>query len=443
MNQKNTLNVKIVNSGDHAVSDHTLNLTINGKAKALANFSIPEQGSVTVPLNYIVSDSGVNNGMVSIDDYPITFDDKFYFSYNVTNSIPILIVNGIDSNKNINAALGAEKSFLKNNVLTGNVDYSSFDKYNFIILNELPEISSGLAASLKTFIEKNGNVLVIPSSKDMNTESYNSFLNLCAADGFSGSKNDSISITPIDKQEPFYANTYEDMPRNVSMPKVNRYIQVQKSGNARSRAILSLNNGDPFLSMVPQGKAYLFVSAVPFNDAWTNFAHHWLFLPSLYKMAFYHNKEQPIAYTIDKDNQISIPSISGDEKRIFSLTKDSTEFIPNQRMMDGSVQLYVEGLIHTAGYYHLKDNQPGSVNTLKSYQFAFNYDRSESVMKFISSSDIKDAITSINGDVLSPGKVSLKKQVLELEAGINIWKWFIWAALVFLLCEMLVTRFWK
>jgi len=443
MNQKNTLNVKIVNSGDHAISDHTLNFDINGKAKALANFSIPEQSSMVVPLNYTISDSGINNGIVSIDDYPITFDDKYYLNYNVTNSIPILVINGIDSNKNISSAFGAERSFLVHNVLTGNVDYSSLDRYNFIILNELPEISSGLAASLKTYMEKNGNVLVIPSSKDINTESYSSFFTLCAADGFIGDKTDSVGFAPLDKQEPFFANIIEDMPRNVSMPKANKYFQEQKTANGRARALLSLSNGDPVLSMVPQGKGYLFVSAVPFNDTWTNFAHHWLFLPSLYKMAFYHTREQPIAYTIDKDNLISITSISGDEKRIFSLAKDSIEFIPNQRMLEGSLQLFVEGLIHTAGYYHLKDNQPGNATALKPYQFAFNYDRSESIMKFTNPGDIKDAILDIRGDVLNPGKVSLKKQVKELEAGINIWKWFIWAALVFLLGEMLVTRFWK
>ena len=160
-------------------------------------------------------------------------------------------------------------------------------------------------------------------------------------------------------------------------------------------------------------------------------------------MAFYHNKEQPIAYTIDKDNLISIPSITGDDKRIFSLAKDSTEFIPNQRMLEGSLELFVEGLVHSAGFYQLKDNQPGTAAALKNDQFAFNYDRNESVMKFMIPSDIKGAITDLNGDVLHPGNVSLKKQVKDLEAGINIWTWFIWAALVFLLGEMLVIRFWK
>jgi len=160
-------------------------------------------------------------------------------------------------------------------------------------------------------------------------------------------------------------------------------------------------------------------------------------------MAFYHNREQPIAYTIDKDNLINIPSITGDDKRIFSLAKDSSEFIPNQRMLEGSLQLFVEGMIHSAGFYHLKDNAGGSTPALKPFVFAYNYNRDESVMKFVQPSDIQDQTSSISGSILNPGKVSLKKQVKELEAGINIWKWFIWASLVFLLGETLITRFWK
>jgi hypothetical protein len=443
LGQKNTLYVKIINSGKEKISDHTLNLSINGKAKGIANFTIAEEGSVVVPVNYTITEDGVNTGIVSIDDYPITFDNQFYFSYNVTKTVPVLVINGSTPNNNINIAFGQEKSFSLTNVAAGNLDYSALDKYNFIILNELSEISSGLAAGLNTYLQKSGNVLVLPSSGDINLESYSSFLSLLSADRFSGVTNYTVGVNPIDKQNPFFANIYEEMPRNVAMPQVNKYFKVQKNPAGRVRELLKLNNGDPFLTMVPEGKGYLFVFSIPIQDAWSNINHHWLFLPALYKMAYYHNKEAPLFYTIDKDNVVNIPSLTGDEKKIYTLAKDSSEFIPNQKMLEGTLQLYVEGLVHTAGFYHLKESRNTGSALPGQYVFAFNYNRSESDMKYVSASDIKDKITGTGAAVLNPGKVSLKKEVMELEAGINLWKWFIWASLVFLLGETIITRFWK
>jgi hypothetical protein len=207
--------------------------------------------------------------------------------------------------------------------------------------------------------------------------------------------------------------------------------------------LLTMNNGAPLLFTAAEGKGYLFMSAIPYQEDWSNYTRHWLFLPALYKMAFYHNKEEPLYYTIDKDNMIDVPSLSGDEKKIYSLAKDSTEFIPNQKMQQGNLQMYVEGLVRTAGFYQLKDNQHNAGINGSQYVFAFNYNRKESEMKFNAPSDIKTLAGSMDATVINPGNISLKKQVQELESGINVWKWFIWAALVFLLGETLITRLWK
>jgi len=441
-NQKNTLYVKVVNSSNEKITDHTLNLSINGKAKALSNFTIPEQGSAIVSMIYTITDTGINKGIVTLDDYPITFDNQFYFTYNVTKTVPVLVISGGSANANINAAFGQEKSFSLTNVSSGNIDYSTFEKYDFIILNELPEISTGLAGSLKTYMEKTGNVLVLPSSKDINLESYNNFLALSSSDRFDNVVTSTIGVAAIDKQNQFFTNVYEDMPRNVAMPQVTKYYKIQKTKSGKDRELLSLSNGDPFLSMAPEGRGYLFVSSIPFVDDWSNYNHHWLFLPALYKMSFFHNKEEPLYYIIDKDNVVNVPSITEDEKKIYSLSKDNNEFIPNQKMLEGTLQLFIEGMIHTDGYYQLKDNQKDKAS-IQQHIYAFNYDRKESMMKFLPVSDIKDRAKEIDASILNSGNVSLKKQVKELEAGINVWKWFIWGALVFLLGETLITRFWK
>jgi hypothetical protein len=441
INQKNTLYVRIQNSGSEKITDHTLNLSINGKGKGIANFSIPEQSSVVVQMPYTITDDGNNKGVVSLDDYPVTFDNQFYFNYNVTKTVPVLIMNGGAESKSLKAAFGAEKAFELTSVSAGSLDYSTLSKYNFIVLNELPEISSGLAAALKSYMEKSGNLLLIPPSKDINPESYGNFLSQVSADRFGAISNGATGVNAINKQEPFFANIGDEISKNVSMPAVLKYYKQQKNPGSKVRDLLTLNNGDPLLSMVPQGKGYLFVSSIAFEDDWSNITQHWLMIPALYKMAFYHNKEAPLYYIIGKDNLVNVPSVTGDEKRVYSLAKDSIEFIPNQKMLEGTLQLFVEGLVRQGGFYLLKDNEKGGM--LQNYVFAFNYNRMESVMKFVSAADIKDKMGNTGAIVLNPGKISLKKEVASLDGGINLWKWFIWASLVFLLGETILTRFWK
>lgn len=437
--QKNTLKVRIVNTGDDEVKDRTLSLTINGKPRSLATYSVPALGSAVVPIVYTISDEGINQGALSIDDYPITFDNTLYFSYPVTRTIPVLCINGAGPNKYISQAFAAERSFALTNADDGALDYSSFARYDFIILNELKSISTGLAAQLQEFAAKKGNILVIPPVADMDNSAYNSFLQALMSNSYGAAVNGPASVAPIDMHNPFFANIFDEISSNTSMPLATRYYQVSKLSSSRENALLRFTNGDIFLSEVPVGRGYLFLSAVPYNESWSNFPVHGLVLPLLYKMAFFHHFSDRLYYIIGQDNYLQVNSAADDKEKIFRLKKDSFDIIPPQRMLNGNLNLFVEGLIHAAGQYTLSNKEANTGGQV----YSFNYDRKESEMKFLSPSDIRDQTASLKATVIDPGKISLSHTIKEAQAGTKIWKWFILTTLLFLLAETLVIRFWK
>lgn len=437
--QKNTLKVRIVNTADDEVKDRTLSLTINGKSKGLATYSVAALGSTVVSMVYTITDDGVNEGMLSIDDYPIAFDNTLYFSYPVTKTIPVLCINGANENANITEAFAAEHSFALINVSEGTLDYTSLSKYDFVILNELKSISSGLASVLKDFTAKRGNLLIIPPSADMNQASYNAYLQEMMANSYGNVVTSSTGVAPLDLHNPFFANIFEEMSSNTGMPLATKYYQLSRLSNTREDNLMKFTNGDAFLTAVPAGRGYIFLSAVPYTETWSSFPNHGLFLPFLYKMVFFHHFADRLYYVIDQDNYLRVNSSADDKEKIFRLRKDSLEMIPPQRMLNGNLNLFVEGLIPAAGHYTLSNKESSD----KIEVYSFNYSRKESEMKFLSGSEIKEQTAGIKAAVLDAGNISLSHTIKEAQAGTKIWKWFILATLLFLLAETLVTRFWK
>lgn len=440
LNQSNTLLARIKNASSNPVEEGTLTLHINNKQKAIANFSIAANEYTDVKITFTITENGYNKSVLSINDFPITFDDTYYFSFKVSKFVPVLCINGEKPNPFIERAFSAEKAFQFQQLPQGNIDYSTLKNYKFIILNEAVNLSSGLASAFKDFVDNGGNLLVVPTGQEGNINSYNQFLAAFGIGGFSGLSSAGAAVTRFDINNPFFQNIFEDIPRDINLPEAKKYYRFTSASRTMKDILLPLANGDAFLSMFPSGKGNIFITAAPFNGDWSNFINHALFLPVLYKMALFKSQADRISYTIGTDNYLQVP-ISGDVKeQVYRLKKDKFEVIPPQRMLEGNLNFYVEGLIKDAGHYTLDLNE----KTAASQEvYSFNFDRKESEMKFLTEEQITDSSGSFKINVLDVSKASLTTEIKNIQQGSQLWKWFIIAALLFLVAETLIIRFWK
>jgi hypothetical protein len=69
--------------------------------------------------------SGWQEAELEITDFPVVFDDKFYFSFNVQSSLPLLIINGAKENEYLNSVYRSDPFFKVLNVAAGNINYSA------------------------------------------------------------------------------------------------------------------------------------------------------------------------------------------------------------------------------------------------------------------------------------------------------------------------------
>ncbi|MEG1236928.1 MAG: BatA and WFA domain-containing protein, partial [Flavobacterium sp.] len=137
-------------------------------AKTIINFDTKKK-----KINFTIPKEAFH-GYVSIEDNGLTYDNKLFFSISKNKKTNVISI-GEPEKSNFLSRIYTSADFNYNNYAIGSLDYNSLEKQNTIILNELIEIPQALQTTLKAFVSKGGNLVVIPSEKS-SISNLNSFL---------------------------------------------------------------------------------------------------------------------------------------------------------------------------------------------------------------------------------------------------------------------------
>ena len=115
------------------------------------------------------------NGYASITDNSLSYDNTLYFSISKPEKINVLSIGSSEKSGFLSRIYTANEFNFVNFELS-NLDYNQLENQDAIVLNELVDIPQALQTTLKTFVSKGGNVVLIPSNES-NSAAVNSFLN--------------------------------------------------------------------------------------------------------------------------------------------------------------------------------------------------------------------------------------------------------------------------
>lgn len=441
INKTVKLNVKIINSSETAFDKVPVKLMINGKQRAVASIDIKEKEEQILKLSYTITESGIQSGIIEITDYPIIYDDKYFFSYNVAVNIPILIINGNEENQYLNKLYKLDSVFSVNNFNDKNIDFSIFNNQDFIILNNLKTISSGLSQELKRFADNGGSIAIFPAS-EIDFDSYKFLSTTLNIDIYEQKDSTDTKVEELNMQHPVYRDVFEKLPENIDLPSVFSFYSFNKNQLSRKEYLLKLLNGKDFLTSSISGKGIVYQSSVPLETNWSNFPRHAIFVPTLFNMAMQSQQGNKLSYTIGNDEVIRIKSINlnGEETMLLKGEQKGFEIIPEHKNIDNQLDISFHNQIKQAGNYHLyKGNQ-------QITDISFNYDRNESRLDFFTSDDIQKIIKDnslSNYKLIETKNKNLGELIKEINQGIKLWKLFIILTLVFLLAEAIIIRFWR
>lgn len=440
--QNNILYVRISNAGNDDVQNLVVKLFLDDVQVSTAPVSLAPKGSATTAFNFNVRGKGFKKGRITFDDLPITFDNEYFFVLNASPIIRVLHLSGQP-----NPARAIENVFSNDSLFTlrslnaGNADIGLLKQSDLVVLESVERVEGAMRSEIENFARRGGSVLVIPPSNP-DLVSYSSFLSALGVGGLlERPSEEAIPLANPERNSPFFSDVFEQSFRqeNLELP-VSKPVWQWQAGGAR---ILNLRSGDAFLSQSAVQRGKMYVLANPLTEAFGNFAQNALFVPVMYKIAAQSVREQRTAYAFD-ENTITLTVPEAPQNTIFKLKKDKIELIPVQRLNGNQLTLELPksnqlnaGQEMESGYYELqKEGQ-----TLQL--LALNHDNQESQLDYYSPDELRRIFANQPNvqvfDNVADG--DFVKEFQKQNVGISLWKYFLWAALVFLLLEILVIRF--
>lgn len=437
------IHASIINKSKKDIENGTLKLFINDKQVSLNSFNSSAGNKKDVSISFTVKEKGINKGILKIEDYPITYDDDFYFSFNAQTIINALVINGKTSKTagNFGSLMQADSLFLFNENNEAAIDYGQFSKLNLIVLNELITLTNGLTSELNKFIANGGSVVIFPI-KNVDLINYNTAFKTLQLPEILNLDTVNTKTQAINFEQGLYEGVFEKKDPRMDFPIVSEHYRFTQLTKSSSQTVISLQNGNPFLSQYTIGSGKIYLFSVASDESSSNLLKHSLFVPTLIKMAILSLKPSPLYYKTSTNEAIVLTnsdSFSDKPMHIINAEK-TTDVIPEHRLVNNATTLFTQNQITEAGQYAVIDN------TTNIKGLAFNYDRRESDLDFSDSEQLQKQINETglkNVQIIKPDVKKLAAVLIEVNDGKKLWKLFLILALVFLAAEILIIRLFK
>lgn len=438
MSQPNPLIIKVKNWSNETAENVRLTVRYDGETKPVGELSIPANASVVDTVSINIPTPGWHEAELAVTDYPVQFDDHYFFSYHVAKVIKILVINELAPNPFLDAAFKGVSYFEATNQAAGQIDYGKMPDYQLIVVNGLNSISSGLAQALQQYVADGGNVLVFPAA-NANTGTYNSFLASIPANELLQFEALERNVADVNTQEFVFKDVFENKSANLKLPVTKGNYRLSTQASRGEEKLLSYRDGSTFLGKYKNGQGMLYLCAAPLATDYSNLANSGeIFIPMLYKMAISSTRGRNIAYTIGRDETIEADNAVRGGESVYKIKGKEEEFIPQQRIVGAKVFLGVQSQVPEAGYYDLFLN-PDSVLA----KLAFNYDRRESDLVYLDADQLTEKALPNVTVLTGTAAADFSEVVSDRSRGVVLWKWCVVLALLALGIEVLLLRFWK
>lgn len=441
VNQADKIVFSSTNFSGTRLENLPIKLTIDATERGLESLSAGADSSFTRAISFTTPSKGNHHGQLQINDFPVSFDDNFYFSYEVPDKIRIIAINGGESSAFLKQLYGNKPIFSFEEIDETKVDYSSIPSYNTIILNELQQISSGLVLELTKFVNQGGSLVILPSLS-AGAEVLKPLTTALGAGDYRALSSQSQKVGKMNFQHPLYDDVFEKTQASIDLPNVIKYLPFTSSARNAEDVLMRLQSGDLFLASYTSGKGKVYNSAVPLREESSNFPKHAIFIPTFYKIALYSIPPSKLYYTIGNEEPIDLSTRvqSGDIPIKITSLDGSFEMIPEHRLIDGKMRVFVRNNIQEAGNYRIVQGD----STLKVV--SFNYNRQESNPATYSADEFRQKLDDggwTNASLTDGSSSELSSNILLADQGKQLWKLFIILALLFLAIETLLIRFMK
>ncbi|MCI2227874.1 BatA domain-containing protein [Polaribacter sp. MSW13] len=416
------INVVIKNYGEQ---QNNIPIAIYDQKKLISKQSFSIESNTEKIIKFTIQNQADFLGKITLTfNDTFDFDNTFYFNINSTKKVNVL---SIGSNAIFLSKIYTKNEFNFTNYSLKNINYNILQKQQIIILNELENIPEILSKNILDFSKKGGSLVIIPN-ENSNVNSYNSFLQKLNIGKIKTKISDTLKITSINYNHPFFKNVFSKKVSNFQYPIIKNYYPISSKNSSK---IISLENNLAFISQIQNTNNNIYYISSAINRNNSNFLNSPLIVPVFYNFAKLSFKHSQLYYRIDKENKIDIETkLSKDE--IVSVSNSDAAFIPIQQILQNKVTLTTKEQPLIAGFYSILKEK----DTIKT--LAYNYPKEESSMIFMDVNEITNKNITVSSSIKDVFQEINKKNEVHW-----LWKWFLALAIVSLLLEILILKFYK
>ena len=413
--ERNNENIELVALLSTNSEEETIPVSLFNNDKLIAKTAAKFDGTKNSEVRFTINTNEVILGKVAISDTGLDYDNQFYFNIDEKSKIKILVIG--NSSSDFLKRIYTEDEFDFSTSTLAQLNYSTIENQDLVILNEVQKLPSSLITAIITLSNNGGSFVLIPST-DGEIASYNELASSFYSSQYVNEVSQKMSIATVKTEHPLFVNVFDKKVSDFQFPSVNQRFKFK----TKAPIALEFQNKEPFLL---GGKNAFFFAAAINNDN-SNFKNSPLIVPAFYNMGMNSLKLPPLYVTIGSDVEIELP-VTLQQDDIIKIADKENEFIPQQRVLPKKVQINFTENPKSAGIYRVKHNE----QTLR--HISFNNNRKESELLYSQLPENNNQ-TSLSDFFLE----SQKNNAIN-----EFWKWFAILAFAFVLIETALQKFLK
>lgn len=425
----------ISNYGEEDLRGVTVQLDVNGRTKGLSTIDIEAGTSTTDSITFKVDEGAQQRLTLSIQDYPVLFDDQLFMVVRPASDIRVACVSFAPGNRTVFDDLYRSDVFSYYLYDPQAIDYNALQQADFIILDQIEQLPSGLGVTLQKALEAGASVLVVPGP-DVVADNLNGFL-LDAAKVYYGEEQSGLRTADISLDHPLFYGVFDKVPRNLQLPSFSKARGIGFSLGSSATPVMGAVNGTTLMASARVQNGRLYLLASPFEDAYTDLHRQAaLFVPMLFRMAVSSHSAGTLYSLPEQDQWVPIKQTDDARQEAVGIRVQfgDSEFIPSIRQTSRGTEASIFPYAEEAGFYTILSDR----DTLET---ALNHSRAESDLASYSGKELEDLLPE--GSTVWDGTSDSAAALIEKEArGRPLWKICIIFTLVFLAAEIALIRLW-
>lgn len=455
-----TLQAEVRNFGNAEAANQFVSLEFDDRM--VGQYEVNLGAGETRQLSFEVVPQTVGDiaGKVVIEGDEVDFDNAYHFVISIPETRSVLLVSEEKHGSSefvsylqpaLEAARRSNTQITFNRRPPDEVDQSNWLQHDVIILDGLRQVPEYWFEDLQRYVQGGRGLLFFPSEQG-DIRNYNSFMGLFNAGRFTGIQGEYASFKPVARLddlveghpilEEMFVKENEDDEIRVTLPELFFYYLFESGTGTGSYPILTSTTGDEILVEQRFGEGRMLISTLGTDPGWSNFPVNALFAPIYYRSVLYasaseqggltgHELGDPFVWTGALGN-----SDQEVELRLGEVTyRAEVQTVPQGIMLRYSGNGWGPGVLHIIA---------GDSERL----VAVNQDIMESDFETLQTDELEnylDNSVTITG-VLNASELSeddLVSQLRSASMGKEVWSWFIWAALLLLVAETLVSKLFR